>query len=244
MYLGGCHIDDDSACVRVFHRSAEIESRLHCTHEEADDRVLFHLRHGVKFEKYSIVKIASSDTDVLVSSTYHFEQLKYFGLEKLWFIMGKSSNRIILPIREAADVLKSDVVDILPAVHALTGCDTTSKVGSKCAAVQAAETYGYDLLHLFGKSELDDVMIQNAEKFLLRCISQNSVFENFNLLRYDVYSNKKIQFDLEIFHQRVKASSCTYYDLIFNVIYCCMLHTLIKYVLILSNMGSYVVTSS
>ena len=37
--------------------------------------------------------------------------------------MGKSSNRIILPIHEAADVLKSDVVDILPAVHALTGCN-------------------------------------------------------------------------------------------------------------------------
>ena len=218
--------------LRVFHRSPEIEPRLHCTHEDADYRILFHLSHGVKFEKYSIVKIASSDTDVFVSSTYHF--VKYFGLEKLWFIMGKSSKRIILPIHEAADVLKSDVVYILPAVHALTRCDTTSKIGNKCAALQAAEKYGYDLLHLFGIAELDDVMIQNAEKFLLRCISQNSVFENFNLLRYD----------LEKFHQRVKASSCTYYDLIAHVINGCMLHTSIKYVLILSNMGSYVVMSN
>ena len=46
--------------------------------EEADDRILFHLSYGVKFEKYSIVKITSSDTDVFVSSTYHFQQLKYF----------------------------------------------------------------------------------------------------------------------------------------------------------------------
>ena len=72
-------------------------------------------------------------------------------------------------------------MDILPAIHALTGHDT-SKVGSKCAALQAAEKYGYDLLHLFGKTELDDV-----EKFLLMCISQNSVFEN--------YSNKIFQFE-------------------------------------------------
>ena len=50
-----------------------------------------------------------------------------------------------MPIQEAADVLKSGVVDILPAVHALTGCGTTSTVGSKCAALQAAEKYGYDL---------------------------------------------------------------------------------------------------
>ena len=79
--------------------------------------------------------------------------------------MGKSSNRIILPIHAAADVLKSDVVDILPAVHALTGCDRTSKVGSKCVALQAAEKYGYDLLHLFGKTELGDVMIMPRNFF-------------------------------------------------------------------------------
>ena len=106
VYLAGCHIDDDSACVGVFPQSAEIDPRLHCTHEDADDRILFHLSPGVKFEKYSIVKITSSDTDISVTSTYHFQRLKYFGLEKLWFIMGKSSNRIILPIHEAADVLK------------------------------------------------------------------------------------------------------------------------------------------
>ena len=43
---------------------------------------------------------------------------------------------------------------VLPAVHALTGFDTTSKVGIKATTLKTADRCGYELLYLFGKNEL------------------------------------------------------------------------------------------
>ena len=52
--------------------------------------------------------------------------------------------------------MDNSVVDILPAVHALTGCDITGKFGTKSAAFQAAMKCGYELLYSFGKSEISN----------------------------------------------------------------------------------------
>ena len=42
--------------------------------------------------------------------------------------------------------MNADVVDILPPVHALSECDTTSKVGTKPAALKTANECGYQLI--------------------------------------------------------------------------------------------------
>ena len=62
-----------------------------------------------------------------------------------------------------------DVFEILPAAHA--GCDSTSKVGSNGAALKMAKECGLELLSSFGRSELTNQMIGDAQKFLVRCIS-------------------------------------------------------------------------
>ena len=67
--------------------------------------------------------------------------------------------------------MKSDVVDVLPAVHALSGCDTTSKVGTKKSVLQAAEETGHEQLHSFGKLPLSDDMVSAVQKFLVDCVS-------------------------------------------------------------------------
>ena len=197
MYLGGSHKEDESLCLKVSDSGVLVEPLLWCSHEEADDRILFHFSHGVKVGKFTSVLIASPDTDVLVSSIYQFGQLIYFDLKKLWFITGRSSSRSIVPVHNLFDVMEHDVIDILPAVHALTGCDTTSKVGTKAAALKTAAKYGFELLHLFGKAELTDEMIINADKFLLRCISSNEKLNNFDELRHEIYHKKQLKFDVE-----------------------------------------------
>lgn len=50
----------------------------------------------------------------------------YFGLENLRFVTGLSTSKTFVPIHEAVDILESEVIEILPAAHALTGCDSTS----------------------------------------------------------------------------------------------------------------------
>ena len=80
---------------------------------------MFHLRHGVKVCKFKSIIIASPDTDVFVCSIHHHGKLMYFGLEELWFITGLSTSKTFVPIHEVVDILESDVIEILPAVHAL-----------------------------------------------------------------------------------------------------------------------------
>ena len=58
---------------------------------------------------------------------------------------------------------------------------------------------GYKLLYSFGRSELTDQMIADAEKFLVRCISQKCNLDCFDDLRYEIYDDKKFQFDMEKF---------------------------------------------
>ena len=61
--------------------------------------------------------------------------------------------------------MDNTVIDVLAAVHALTGCDTTSKVDTNSAAFQAAIKCGFELLYSFGKQEISDQMIFSAENF-------------------------------------------------------------------------------
>ena len=46
MYLGGSHQADENSCKQA--SNAEAEPLLRCSYEEADDRIMFYLSHGVK----------------------------------------------------------------------------------------------------------------------------------------------------------------------------------------------------
>ena len=128
---------------------------------------MFHVNHAVKVPKYRSVVVASPDTDVFVCSIHHFNQLVYFDLNAFWFVSGRSNSTTVVPIHEWVDQVSADVIDILPTIHALTGCDTMSKIGTKTAALKTAQEYGHELLCFFGKRELTDKMIDDADKFLL-----------------------------------------------------------------------------
>ena len=67
--------------------------------------------------------------------------------------------------------------------------DATSKIDTKVAVLKTANPCGYERLNFFGKHELRNEMIYNAEQFLLRCIS-NEKLDSFDDLRYDVYHKK------------------------------------------------------
>ena len=76
--------------------------------------------------------------------------------------------------------MKSDFADVLPAVHALSGCDTTCKAGTKKSVLQAAEETGHEQLCSFGKLPLSDDMVSAAEKFLVDCVSTSDKVNMFD----------------------------------------------------------------
>ena len=101
-------------------------------------------------------------------------KLIFFYLNEFWLISGRSDSTTAGPIYSLVDHMNLDVVDILPQVHTLTGCDTTIKVATKPAALKTTNECGYELICFFGKTELTDEIISNAEKFLLKCISDQN----------------------------------------------------------------------
>ena len=112
---------------------------LDCTHEEADDRMMFHVQYILchEFGPTSIT-LSSGDTDVFVILLYHFVVTwKHLGLEELWFIRNSGLKRSIFPLTKICLTLEEDLIKCLPALHALTGCDTTSKIATKLAALNA-----------------------------------------------------------------------------------------------------------
>ena len=139
----------------------------------------------MQFKRFAFAHVVSGDTDILVCLMYHHLNWRACGLKEIWM----HHIGIAAPLHESVENLPDEVVRILPAIHALTGCDTTSKIGSKLQAFNAAQKSEHFHLEEFGKKQLDDEMFLSAEKFLLDCMSRNAkqTADSFDQLRYDQY---------------------------------------------------------
>ena len=114
-------------------------------------------------------------------------------------------------------MINESTLEVLPAIHALTGCDTTSQVGTKGNALKVGFNKGSELLSSFKLQRLDEDNIQNAEKFLVNCISKNEV-DTFDELRHQFFHEKHLSFDIERFPP-TSVYDNTFYVHIFKVIH-------------------------
>ena len=121
VYLGGANYDDMTSCLKISNSQVSQQPLLKCNHEEADDRILFHVNHGVRIAGFSKIVIASPDADVFVNAVHHYSRWMYCALDELWIISGRSGSKQTFPVHDLIGVLDDTVIDILPAVHALTG---------------------------------------------------------------------------------------------------------------------------
>ena len=128
---------------------------------------------------------------------YHFNQTwNDSGLLELWVLCGQGSTSRAVPIHNLVVETLSILVSVLPTVHALTGCDTTSKVSTKHAAFKVAEQGGLELIKDFGKLQLTSDMKQKVEKFLASAIG-GSKFDTMDKIRYFQYHHKGIKNNFE-----------------------------------------------
>ena len=121
VFLGGAHTNDITSCVKLHSREVSFVDSLKNDHEEADDRMMYHLNLSIRECGMERAIIASADTDVFICALYHFKRWIYAGLKELWIFSGRSGSTTAFPIHCLAEQLEDDVIDILPAVHALTG---------------------------------------------------------------------------------------------------------------------------
>ena len=137
--LGGAHETDIYKCIRLDSLTVEEVPELHCKHQEVDDRLLLHVQHATCAESFKRVIIASAYTDVFVCLPYHFNQTwNDSGLLELWVLCGQGNMSRAVQDHNLVLEMPCTLVVVLPAVRALTGCNTTSKVSIKHAACRYA----------------------------------------------------------------------------------------------------------
>ena len=95
-----------------------------CSSEEADGRIIAHLKDMVKYGA-QFVLICTVDSDVVVLAVSFYSTLKKDGLLNLWIKFGKGKNQSYLPAHTIADSLLDKAI-ALRGFHSFTGCDTTS----------------------------------------------------------------------------------------------------------------------
>ena len=92
-----------------------------------------------------------------------------------------------------------ELVEMLPGIHALTGCDTASKVGTKKKTINAMMKEEHQQLRNFGICDLDKEMVTAAEKFLIDCMPKSYSADSFNSLRYLSYHSINFKLNIEKF---------------------------------------------
>ena len=177
---------------------ASVFPQLNCTHEEADDRMMFHIQDILSRRSGpTSMTLSSGDTDVFVCLLYHLTvNWRDFGLQELWLIRNSGMRRVILPLHDICSALGNDLIECLPAIHALTGCDTTSKIATKSAALNAVQKPGsFSLVLDLNSPELTESSIQMAETFLVKCLKPTTDLETFDDLRLATFNSNALKLD-------------------------------------------------
>ena len=175
--------------------------RLDCTHEEADDRMMFHIQDVLCHRTDpTTITLLSGDTDVFVCLLYHLSiNWLHQDLTELWLIRNSGVKRSILPLHEICTTLGRDLLKCLPALHALTGCDTTSKISTKLSALNTVRTPDdASLIINFDCPPLiTDSAIEMAELFLVKCLKPSTELETFDELRLAAFDSNSLNLDFE-----------------------------------------------
>lgn len=153
--------------------------------EEADVRMIPHAVHAVNSGASRVV-LLSNDTDVMVLGLHYWNILKGHGLKELWFRAGVGNTTRYIPLHTLGDRMGTQACKVLIAIHQLTGCDSTSKCGTKAAGLKANPVKIQD----FGKDQ-NKIEIGLAEEFLVNVYKPGTPCKTMDDLRYHLYHHSK-----------------------------------------------------
>ena len=152
--------------------AVSIVRQLFSTQEEADTRMVLHATHLAKSHVRTVIRC--DDTDVMVILLYYYAMGQ---LSPEVYMHAGHAGKIIsreryVPIHTISQHIGTEVSRCLPAVHALTGCDTTSalfKIGKQTAytkLIKHEETLR-GLAALGDLSSDDTLVLENARRYAL-----------------------------------------------------------------------------
>lgn len=134
LVIAGGHPNREVVREITDHGTRDLEE-LFSNHDEADTRMILHATHSSSFPR-TIVRC--DDTDVLVLLVYY--QSRGELSNEVYMHAGHTGKFVtrerFIPVTQIVKAIGMEQCSMLPAVHALTGCDSTSgffKLGKKTA---------------------------------------------------------------------------------------------------------------
>ena len=174
-----CMNSNDWPCINI-HGSAEHNMQdLESTGDEADLRIPMHVLDCVR-SGYKTCVVISNDT-MITALLFYVPVFLQEGVKELWVQAGRGTSIRYVPLHTFHERLGHDLCSVLPALHNLTGCDISSKIGTKKAAIKADPE-----IHLQGfgtTAPITTAIIQQAEKYLVNVVDAKSKARNFQELR-------------------------------------------------------------
>jgi len=174
--------ESPSPCLSMLDGDKKEIPELHLDTEEADCRIIQHAMHATRNRKKCII-VLSTDSDVMVLLMHYWSQLKISGLQELWIKTGVGDSTRFIPIHTLASTIGTDVCRVLPAVHCLTGCDYTSKIGTKNAAMEAKPCQYLTDFGFIQNCPNVESQISSAEEYLVQVLERGTDCKTMNQLR-------------------------------------------------------------
>ena len=154
--------------------------------EEADVRMIPHTLHAVNCGASRVVFL-SNDTDVVVLGLHYWNLLKGHGLKELWIRAGVGNTTRYIPLYIITQTLGTEICKVLIALHHLTGCDSTSKFGTKAAGLKSNPAF---YLCDFGNDSTNN-NFSLVEQFLVNVFKPGTSCTSMDDLRYYLYHHSK-----------------------------------------------------
>ena len=86
-------------------------------------------------EKRKRVVVVSNNTNVVIYSLVYHQRFCELGIQELWVKFGIKDGCRNIPIHKLGQQLGGEECSALLKAYILTGCDVTSKIGTKVSAV-------------------------------------------------------------------------------------------------------------
>ena len=157
--------------------------------------MMIHAQHAVA-QGFRKLLFVTADTDVLVLCLFHCKHLMALGVCEIWMRTGVDDSTRNIPIHLLLETLGPQLCSVLPAVHAITGADYTSKFSNKKAGLNCNPI---EYLTSFATSPDDCAMpnsMNKAEEYLVQLWKRGSSCKTMDHLRLWLYHHSKTGFAL------------------------------------------------
>ncbi|MES9879525.1 MAG: hypothetical protein ABW185_01435 [Sedimenticola sp.] len=195
LVVAGGFVDGERVC-RITRDGTEEMTDMFSTQEEADTRLLLHANHASE-NGFSRIVVWSPDTDVAVLLLRFTQQLTEGDAKEIWFHTGTKDKSRFIPIHSMAGSLGPHMCQLLPVVHALTGCDSTSALARrgkiKPLKIAEANRDRYPELAQVGTEiDMNQKTVQCVEAYVASLYSADGIQnDDIDKLRYQLFCRKR-----------------------------------------------------